>query len=86
MQTKKIPKSVTLMDQLHIKTVDFGPIGGNGKRIVICGTGIGPPTHIFFAVFNTYYNVTEFLWETQTSIPEICRSVEIDVNNNQCKL
>ena len=86
MQKKKIPKTVMLMDQLYIKAVDFGPSGSNGKRIVICGTGIGPPTHIFFAVYNTYQNVTEFLWEGKTTTPEISRNVEIDVNNDQCKL
>ena len=85
MQKKKIPKTVQLMDLLYIKTVDFGPIGEGGKRIVICGTGIGPPSHIFFAVFNTYHNVTEFLWEAPTTVKELSRNVEIDVNNEQCK-
>lgn len=85
MEKKKIPKTVQLMDLLYVKTVDYGPMGADGKRIVICGTGIGPPSHIFFAVFNTYFNVTEFLWEAATPNKEISRSLEIDINNGQCK-
>jgi hypothetical protein len=60
--------------------------GNTGYRILIAGTTLATapnPEHVFFAVFNTVYNITEYVFQENTNVKEICRSIEIDTNNNQ---
>ncbi len=84
-----MPKSVRLENEVFVKSVDFELPPGTvvGKRLVIAGTGTATDTsgsRIFFAVFNTYYNVTEFRWEEPYSRPEVCRAVEIAQTSDHC--
>ncbi len=90
-ETKKIPKTVRLSGRIHVRTADFEFPSGTvvGKRLVIAGTAAAArdvSSHIFFAVFNTYHNVTELLWEEPYSSPEVCRGVEIAVTSDHCIL
>ncbi len=59
-----------------------------GKRVFIAGTTVSTPEHVFFAIYNTLYNVTEFVWEQPAAdtIREISRAVEVDPNNHQVLL
>ena len=88
-EMKLIPKKSTLESLIYVKWVNFElPLGKVvGKRVVIAGTAkatAGKFSHIFFAVFNTYYNVTEFVWEEPHTSPEICRAVEIAATSDHC--
>ena len=88
-ETKKIPKTVKLENEVYVRWANFElPLGTVvGKRLVIAGTGTASTANysrIFFAVFNTYYNMTEFLWEEPYSRPEVCRAVEIAKTSDHC--
>ncbi len=87
-QQKKIPKTMVLQPELLVKSIDSDSLPGSstkGKRILLAGTSVSSPPHIFFAIYNTLYNVTEFLWEQSDNDThrEIVKAVEIDKNNNQ---
>lgn len=88
-QQKKIPKTLMLNPEIYIKWISFiDSLGNVGYRIAIGGTAAPTATtqeHIFFALFNTVYNITEYLYEETSNVPEICRNIEIDENNNQGK-
>ena len=96
----RVPKSVSLLDEIYVKTINYTkrlvscPQDGKnnetvvGKRIVIAGTGEARgsrPEHIFFAVFNTVLNVTEYLHEESSKVRELSRGLEVDAINEQRK-
>lgn len=88
-ERKKIPKTVILRPEIFVQYTDFFGKDGSklGLRIVIAGTGINTTEHhehIFFAVFNTYQNATEYLWEEVYNAPEICKGIEIAKTSNHC--
>ena len=53
-----------------------------GKRILICGTT--KTNKLFFAIYNTAYNITEYLreeaHESSAVLKEVCKDIEIDLN------
>ena len=85
-EKKKIPKSVILNNNVQVKSWNFEEVYGTtlGKRILIGGTAVNS-THswIFFALFNTYYNITEMIQEEPFSAKEVLRAMEFDNKNNQ---
>ncbi len=82
-ERKRVPKTVTLAPEVYVKSTP----ATNGLQIVIAGTGLkaaAHESHIFFAVYNTYYNTTEFLSEEAYKYPEVVRGVEIAENSPHC--
>lgn len=80
-ERKRIPKTVVLNPEVYIESAKTFT---KGYQIAIAGTAAstadrGP--HVFLAVFNTYYNVTEFLWEDPSEYPEACRGVKFAKNS-----
>ena len=87
-QKKRIPIASLLLNEIYVKQISFEqPIGTVlGKRIVIAATGTTPSSphpHPVVGVFNTYYNLTEFLWEEASGVPEVTKGVEVDIINEQ---
>lgn len=82
-EKKKVPKNDQLGESLIVKSVDFTSNANiHGKRIVICGAT--DKDKLFFAIYNTAYNLTEYLHEDGTTgssgEKESCKSVEINEN------
>ena len=82
-ERKRIPTSKRLGDEMTIKFADFET---NGRRIFILGTVETSPSHVFLAIFNTRYNLTEFVWDEESAVNERGRGLEIDTGNDQCNL
>ena len=85
-----IPKTVALQPDIQVKSMDSEALPDStakGKRILISGTTVSTPEHAFLCIFNTLYNVTEFLWEQSADdiTRERVKSVEVDANNAQGK-
>lgn len=89
-QKNLIAKNPNLEDQIFIKSQEYinSRSDPGGKQIIIAGTTkktlISPKNHIFFAIFNTRYNVTEFLYNDFTDIDEILRGIQLDKANGHC--
>jgi hypothetical protein len=71
-----------------VKAIDFEALPGqlSGKRLLIAGTSAATATkaeNIFFAVYNTHYNVTEYIWEDALPGREILRNVEVSPTQSQ---
>jgi len=73
-EKKKVLKSYKLQENLIIKSFDYDNIG---KRIVICGTT--EKNTLFFAIYNTAYNLIEYLHE-DFEPKEICKAIEVNTN------
>jgi len=85
-ERKKIPKSVQLSPEIFVKSIDVGPLPtltNTGKRIILCGTTNTTVPTVFIAIFNTLNNMTEYLYQGDSNIQEVCKGIEIDKNNNQ---
>lgn len=58
----------------------------DGKRIVMCGTTSFTnsdnvkKTGIFFAVHNSIFNLTEYVYEDESTVSETCRDIQINEN------
>ena len=50
----------------------------DGKRIFICGTT--DDKGLFFAIFNSVYNLTEYVYEDPSEIEESCKDIHIDTS------
>ncbi len=83
-EQNKIPKTARLRPEIYIKAVDAAK--APAKRILVCGTTDSATPGFFFAVYNTLYNITEYLLENPSASPEVCRGLKLDPNNNQVLL
>lgn len=79
---KRMPTSARLSKEIVVKVTDFGS-GSDGKRILVAGTAQTVPAHPFLAIFNTRYNITEFVWDESATIQETLRGIDIDLGNDQ---
>lgn len=58
-----------------------------GKRIIIGGTCVaGETKSVYFAVYNTYYNITEMIYEEPADANEVMKGIEINENEGICKV
>jgi len=80
-ERKKIPKTIQLESEIYI---EFTQSFTKGFRIAIAGTAVATKdhdSHAFLAIYNTYYNTTEFLWEDFSTNKEVCRGIKFAKNS-----
>ena len=81
-----MPKTVKLQPHVIVKSLDAEALPGStvtGKRIVMCGTTDEDTPRIYIAIYNSVYNVTEYVYQEPSDVPEKCRAIEIDPYNGQ---
>ena len=84
-ERKRVSKNVKLNPKVYVTSLNSVPLPGTtgGKHIIIGGTVATNPESVFLAVFNTQYNITEYIWEEPSDVREIFKGIQYDKLNDQ---
>ena len=84
-EQKKVPKDSKLLSDIIVKSSDALRTSSSltsGKRIFMCGTT--ESNGIFFAIYNTVFNLTEYAYEDPTADSsikgEVCKDIHVNLN------
>lgn len=78
---KRVPKDSKLNNNIIVKSGEAAKTSSsliNGKRIYICGTTEN--SKVFFAIYNTVYNLTEYVYDADAddTDKEVCKDIHVD--------
>lgn len=83
-EQKKVPKDSKLRSDIIVKITDASRTSSSltyGKRIYICGTT--EKNSLFFAIYNTVFNLTEYVYEDlkdNSVSSESCKDIHINAD------
>jgi len=83
-EKKRIPKNSRLNSDIIVKYTEATRTASSlthGKRIFICGTTEN--NSLFFAIYNTVFNITEYVYEDpleENILTESCKDIHINLD------